>query len=36
MDKRAMGWELCLPATLFDLAELAPWSVDPKSPYRQL
>ena len=36
MDKRALGWELCLPATLFDQAELTPWSVDPKSSYRKL
>ena len=36
MDKRALGWELCLRATLFDQSELTPWSVDPKSSYRQL
>ena len=36
MDKRALGWELCLRATLFDQAELTPWSADPNSSYPQL
>ena len=36
MDKRALGWELCLPATLFDQAELTPWSADPNSSFPQL
>ena len=36
MDKRALGWELCLRATLFDQAELTPWPADPNSSYTQL
>ena len=36
MDRRRHGWELLLPATLFDGIDLVPWSVDPNGSFHTL